>query len=493
MKNYIKHILILCIMGCYLSCSNYLDVNTPSEAVPVENLSMKDLMGPVLFNTTYAYHDAEITSSNFSQYFMGSNFIAIEEAYNKDTWENIYTKVLPNVLTIQEKAEELNATHYIAVAKIIIAMNISLAVDSWDNVPYTQAGQPFKYPTPVLDDGETVYNNMITLLDEAITALSATDSSVYTLGSDDLIYNGDIDKWIRLAYTFKARLQLHMLKNGGVTANQVLTSIANGFTSNDDNFKLSFPEGEINPYYSTNILSRNTSNYHYLPNDQIINIMNGTTYPFESGTVTIDPRLPAIYENEGEAGDPWRGFVNGGSGESYDGEPGNTFYKDGGYYTKANAPLNVITYAEALFIKAEAAFLANGGTTTSTGTNTTAYNAYIDGITASMAQIGVDGTDYLADAVVAVGEGGLMLNHIMKEKYIANIHNTETYNDFRRYNFSTDVFKGLQLRFEEDDSTSPYLGEWIRRILYPTSELDANYDNVKAYEKEPTESIWWAM
>ncbi|MFV0541240.1 MAG: SusD/RagB family nutrient-binding outer membrane lipoprotein, partial [Aestuariibaculum sp.] len=410
-----------------------------------------------------------------------------------DTWNNIYTKVLPNITTVQEKAEDLNATHYQAVAKIITAMNVSFAVDNWDNVPYTQAGKPFEFPKPNIDDGKTVYNQMVNLLDEAIALLSTADTSDYSLGNDDLIYKGDTDKWMRLAYTFKARLQLHMLKNGGVTASQVLATISNGFTSNDDNFTLSFPEGEINPYYSTNILARGTNNFYYAPNTQIINMMNGNIYPFESGVVDIDPRLPAIYENEGVPGDPWRGFVNGGAGESSDGEPGNTFYKDGGFLTSSGAPLTVITYAEAMFIKAEAAFLSNGGTTTSSGTTTEAYNAYLDGITASMTEIGVDGADYLADTVVAVGESGLMLNHIMKEKYIANVHNTETYNDFRRYNFSPDVFKGLQLRFEEPDTTSPFAGEWIRRISYPIAELDANFDNIKANEKAPTESVWWAQ
>lgn len=493
MKKNIKNIFLLLILTISFSaCDDYLDVNTPSDAIEVDDLSMKDLMGPVLFNTVYAYYYAETTNCNYTQYYAGYGYDAIEEGFNTTTWSNIYTKVLPNAMVIKEKAAAIDAIHYEAVAKIIIAVNVGFAVDNWDNVPYSQAGKPFDYPTPILDDGEVLYNQMIDLLDEAIAALSATDNSGFSLGSDDLIYDGDVSKWLRAAYTFKARFQLHMLKNGGVTANDVLATIANGFTSNADNFKLDFPEGQINPYYGTNILARATSNFFRAPNDQLISMMNGTSYPFIGGTVTEDPRLPAIFENEGADGDPWRGFMNGGTGESSDGEAGNTFYKDGGYYTKSNSPLIVITFAEAMLIKAEAAFLANGGTTTSVGSNTAAYTAYMDGIAASMDQIGVDATDYLADGVVAVGEAGLMLNHIMKEKYIANIHNTETYNDFRRYNFSSDVFKDLALRVEEDGTTSPFAGEWIRRITYPTSELDANFDNIKANEKAPTVSVWWA-
>lgn len=493
MKKNIKNILIAIIfIGSFSACDDYLDVNTPSDAIEVDDLSMKDLMGPVLLNTVFAYYYAEPAASNYTQYYAGYGNAAVEESFNASTWSNIFTKVLPNVNVIQQKAIDVNSAHYEAVAKIITAINVGFAVDNWDNVPYSQAGKPFEFPTPVLDDGQVVYGQVITLLDEAISALSTPDNSVYKMGNDDIIYKGDMEKWLRAAYTFKARFQLHMMKNGGVSANDVLATISNGFTSNDNNFKLDYPEGEINPYYSTNILARNTSNFYRAPNDQLISMMNGTSYPFESGVVEIDPRLPAIFENEGEVGDPWRGFLNGGDGESSDGEPGNTFYKDGGYFTKSNSPLIVITYAEAMFIKAEAIFLAEGGSETSTGSTEAAYEAYISGITASMDQIGVDGTNYLADAAVDVTASGLMLNHIMKEKYIANIHNTETYNDFRRYNFSSDVFKDLALRIEPEDNTSPFTGQWIRRISYPTSELDANFDNIKANEKLPTESVWWA-
>ncbi|MDN3664999.1 SusD/RagB family nutrient-binding outer membrane lipoprotein [Algibacter miyuki] len=498
MKKYIKYFLFITMISGFSGCDEYLDVNTPSDAVPVEDLDMKDILGPTLFNTVYAYYYAELSLCNYTQYYAGYGTAPVVESFNSSTWSNIYTKVLPNIENLKEKAIAQDAPHFLAVAKIITAMNLSFAVDNWDNVPYTQAGKPFEFPAPEFDDGEVVYNDMIVLLDEAISALSGASNPKFNLSSGDFIYKGDVAKWMRLAYTFKARMQLHMMKNGGVTASEVLSSINNGFTSNSDNFKLTYPEGELNPYYATNVQARSTSNYFRAPNDQLVSMLNGTTYPFESGTVEVDPRLPAMFVKEigvndpAPDTDPWRGFMNGGTGQSSDGEAGNTYYKDGGYYTKASAPLEVLTYAEAMFIKAEAAFLANGGTTSSAGTTSVAYNAYLAGIEGSMDQIGVDGTDYLADTAVAVGEGGLMLNHIMKEKYIANIHNTETWNDFRRYNFSADVFKGLALRLEEDNSDNEFAGEWIRRISYPTSELDANFDIVKANEKTPITPVWWA-
>ncbi|MCB4798209.1 SusD/RagB family nutrient-binding outer membrane lipoprotein [Neotamlana laminarinivorans] len=490
MKNTIKNILLLVLIttGIY-SCDDYLDVNKPSSAQTEDALDMKDIIGPVMFNTVYAFYYSELTYGNYTQYFGSYGYGSVGLTSNSATWSNIYTEALPNIEVLKSKAEEQEAVYYMAVIKILEAVNLSLAVENWGDVPYSETGDPFIYPYPSLDDGETVYYQALDLLNEAIAALQGTDNSQITMGTEDLFYDGDFDKWLRAAYTFKARMQLKLINTGGATAADVIASIDNGLASNDDNVVLEFPEGELNPYYSTNVLARATSNFYRAPNDQLISIMNGTTYPFESGVVEIDPRLPEIFENEGEDGDPWRGFMNGGTGESSDGEPANTYYKDGGYHTSATSSLILLTYAEAMFIKAEAEFLANGGTTTSVGSSIDAYNAYLAGISANMDEIGVDGTNYMADTAVAVGVDGLMLNHIMKEKYIANIHNVETYNDMRRYNFSADVFKDLDLRLEEDADASEYGGQWFRRSIYPLSETDSN-ENITYDESSSIVDIW---
>jgi hypothetical protein len=169
---------------------------------------------------------------------------------------------------------------------------------------------------------------------------------------------------------------------------------------------------------------------------------------------------------------------------------GNTGFAEGGYYTSKDSPLLLISYGEAMFIKAEAAFLANGGTTTSVGSNSVAYAAYMEGIAASIGKYGVDGTDYMADASVDVGQAGLMLNHIMKEKYIHNFLNPETFVDYRRYDFSNSVFKGLTIR-QELDSGEDYAGEWFRRASYPSTELTRNRSNVEANQKTPVTPVWW--
>ncbi len=486
MKTLIKNTLIAILFMSFIGCSDqYFDVNTPTGTASIDQLNMSDLLGPVIYHTVTAQYNAERVLGNYSQQFTGEGGGASGATSLSGTWLEIYLYVLPNLKTILSKAEAKNATHYTAVAKILTAINIGLSADCWDNIPYKEASQGAVNTKPVFDSQESIYVEILSLLDSAITGLQGSDNG-FPLGNEDLFYGGNSSKWIKAAYTLKARYQLHLISRGMASANDVLSSLLNGFSSNEDDLQMSYTSRNINPWYSREILAAATGNDHDKVGDQLVSIMNGTTYPF--ATVTIDPRLP-VFAEISDASGVWRGFESGGDGLSSDGNNGNTDFAAGGFYTNVTAPIVVVSYAEAQFIMAEAAFLANGGTPTSTGTNAAAYAAYINGIEASMNKLGVDGTAYMTDTSIDLGMGNLKLEHIMKEKYIANFLNPEVFNDLRRYDFSTNVFKGFALPV--DNATSEFPGEWLVRAQYPDSEAIRNPDNVNANKQAPTVKVWW--
>ncbi len=487
--NIIK-VFLLCATITYVGCSeDYFDVNIPSNTAEPELLRMQDLIAPVMHSTLEGQRSAELTFGNYVQNFVSSGGGAAGQTSASGLWEQVYLYVLPNLKAVKEKAVETGATHIDAIADILIAANIGIATDTWDNIPYSEATNGPNNNFPAFDTQEAIYTEIFSLLDAAISKLSAADNSGFGLGSSDLIYGGDTDKWLRAAYSLKARYQLHLVNKGVVSAADVLATVDNGFTSNNDNFAMYYSDRNINPWYSSEVLARNTGN---LSNDiasQLVSSMNGDYYPFVGGLVEIDPRLPLFAQNGDEA--EYKGFVSGGGGLAPDGTDANARFRTDGFYTSVGSPLMLITYAEVLFIKAEAAFLANGGTSTSVGSNATAYTAYMDGIAASMDMYGVDGTDYMADAAIDVGEGALMLHHIMKEKYIHNFLNPETFVDYRRYDFSDEVFTGLQIRSEEDSADNEFLGQWFRRANYPDTELTRNEANVLANQQTPVTPVWW--
>lgn len=485
-KTTIFALSVIVFVGC---SDSYFDVNTPANTATEAQLGMRDLIAPVIHSTMEGQRSAELTFGNYTQYFVSTGGGAAGQTSASGLWTQVYLYVLPNLIVVKDKAIENNATHIGAISDILVAINLGIATDTWDDIPYSEAADGPDNNFPAFDTQEAIYTEIFSLLDGAIAALSASDDSGFTLGSADLIYGGDTDKWLRAAYTLKARHQLRLL-GMGVTPSDVLSTIANGFMSTDDDFQMFYDTMNINPWYSAEILARQTGNLSRDIASQIVSSTNGDYYPF-AGTITIDPRLPEIAEiPDGDT--EYRGYVSGTNGLSPSGlEDANTGFKTDGYYTSVDSPLTLISYAEALFIKAEAAFLANGGTTTSVGSSTEAYMAYMDGIAASMEMWGVDGSEYLADASIDVGEGNLALHHIMKEKYIHNYLNPETFTDFRRYDFSDDVFTGLQIREEDETDEGDFVGQWFLRANYPATELNRNEANVLANQETPVTPVWW--
>lgn len=492
MKNILKSVVVVLLITLISGCGkDFFDVNVPNTAVDASQLSMNDLLGPVIFHTIYGQYSAERSFGNYAQNFVGQGGSAAGATSVSGLWSDIYLYALPDLKVIRDKADAVGAKHFDAVAQILIAINLGIGTDSYENIPYSEATQASNNFTPAFDTQESIYTAIFSLLDNAIAELEGPDNSGYAPNSSsDLIYHGDLTKWLKAAYTLKARYKLHLINKEGAAkaANEALAAIAKGFTSNSDDFQMTFTEKTINPWYSLEVLAKHTGNYHDVICDHLVSYMDGTSFPFTGGVVTRDPRLP-VYAQTDDGSDNYKGYVSGGQGVSGDGTAANTDFKEEGYYTNQASPIVVISYAEALFIKAEAEFLANGGTTTSVGTTQAGYDAYLAGIKANMAKLGVSSSDYLADPSVSMGAANLKLQNIMKEKYIANFLNPETYVDLRKYNYSTDVFPGLALPADNDQGEFP--GKWFNRAQYPSTEAQRNPDNVTANQKSPVDPVWW--
>ncbi len=525
MKNILKTIVVLFLITLVSGCSkDFFDVNTPTAATDASELSMNDLLGPVIYHTVYAQYDAENVFGNYTQYFVGEGGTAAGATSVAGVWSNVYLYILPNLKVIRDKAKAADAKHFDAVAQILTAMNLGIATDSYENIPYSEAAQASNNYAPAFDSQESIYTAIFSLLDNAIAELEGPDNSGFEPNSkSDLIYHGDMSKWLRAAYTLKARYKLHLINKLGATkaAQDALTAIAKGFTSNKDDFQMGFDDLHINPWYSTEVMAKRTGNYFHNICDQLIEYMDGRQFPFTDSLVKRDPRIivyaqPDNGKGEEDGSNEYRGFISGGSGLSGvtdsvgDSLRANTDFREEGFYTNATAPIVILSYSEALFIKAEAEFLVGGGTTTSTGISNTGYDAYIAGIRANMEKLNgsiekiksgyrddttyqknpdVTPTQYLADPSINMGAANLKLQDIMRQKYIANFLNPETYVDMRRYNYSKDVFPGLDLPLDNDQSEFP--GKWLVRAQYPSTETQRNPDNVAKNQKSPDEPVWW--
>lgn len=142
-----------------------------------------------------------------------------------------------NTLDAAVKANQLACTEVLSVYAW------SVMVNTFGNIPYSEA-LDFTKPQPKYDDAATIYTDLFTRLNAAITAMN---TSAAGLGNADIIYSGNMASWKRFANTLKLRMAI---TTADVTAanskTQAEQAVASGvFTSNTQ--QATFPFASVQP------------------------------------------------------------------------------------------------------------------------------------------------------------------------------------------------------------------------------------------------------
>lgn len=488
MKIQIKNILYAATVGVGLmasSCSDFLDVNNDPVQVNESQVTLAALLPTVIEATSQAQYQYVRNSAGFISQHISSALGTADDSHIEvrfaQSWTTMYLTGMTNANILINKANELSSPHYAGIGKILLAYNLNLATTAWENIPFTQA---FNIETlkPEYDTQESIYAKINTLLDEAVADLDKTSTKTPS-STDDLAYGGNRTKWKAAAKALKARVVMQASYKGATTAatNALAALSTAAMTTNADDLQLVYNTRNLNPWHSNVALANVTGNSSVRHSQQFVDAMNGTTYG------VFDPRMPIVGGRlaANSKATTWLGSENGaGFGV------GNTDFDANSWHSKAASPIQFITFAEQKFIQAEAEFLKNGGTTTSKGTTAAGYQAYLDGIKANMDKLGVVDTArtrYMADPKVAVGAANLTLQLIMGEKFKALFLNPETWNDYRRWDYSKDVFKDLDL---PKNHNTAFNGKWIERSIYPLDEFSRNGVVVAKNQKDGTAKMW---
>ena len=467
-----KTFFALLAMLLMVSCEDYLDINQDPNnptAVPAQLL-----MGHTTFRTGDNHQYAGGIVSYYVQYLAGPNAGGTADTHVPQpydvTWQAFY-RMLADISDLEALAAEQNLAHYQGAAKVLKAINLGLVVDLWGDVPYTQAFFA-QYLQPEYDDDQMLYSEVLTLLDEGITLLN-TPVEEAQFGADDFIHGGNIASWIKTAYSLKARYLLHHSETSQYDPNAVLTAVNNGISANSENADVAYFTDGTTVYNPWSGVARNQENLILdgWISQQLADAMNGSTFG------VVDPRMPYMFG--ATDGGEFIGVPNGagrGSGVDVAGE--RSTIERGTFYASNDSPVLIITLAETKFIEAEAALDA--------GDPDRAYQAYLDGIAAHMAMIGVPDAEaqtYINDPAVSLGAGGITRNLIMKEKYVAMFLHPEAWTDARRFDYQ---YEDMTLPANH----SPELnGEWVRRLAYPDSEASRNRENVPSVST--VDRLWW--
>ena len=236
--------LAVCLM-LFSSCdSGFEDLNVnPTQANQIDpNFKLTDIQVRISgeryenWRTNLIYSSVMIQHfATLPTYWVGDKYL-YNASYSAAMWDRYYPNIAKNIedLLVQtcENPEDANLCSIAQVVRVIMYHRLT---DLYGDIPYSEAGRGFidGNSQPVYDDQSFIYNDMLTRLETAATTLNAGGAS---FGTGDLMYQGDVDKWRKFAYSMMLRLGMRLVKvDPGAAQNWVQKAIAGGtMESNDD-------------------------------------------------------------------------------------------------------------------------------------------------------------------------------------------------------------------------------------------------------------------
>ena len=160
--------------------------------------------------------------------------ISYQPVSQNGTWSDAYANILNDIKTLKDLAEKGNFRRHLAIAQTLEAYVWMVLVDTFGDVPFTEALDPANF-NPKLGDDAAIYTAALALLTEA----KANFTNVNSVGApNDFFYGGNYTKWIRLVNTLQLRYHLNrkLIDSAGSTTaiNALITE--NNFLKTGDDF-----------------------------------------------------------------------------------------------------------------------------------------------------------------------------------------------------------------------------------------------------------------
>lgn len=160
-------------------------------------------------------------------------------------WTTFYTTAIKNLTDAQyrtnDNADKVNINAAVRIYRVYL---MSLITDIHGDVPYSEAGKGFleeKF-NPRYDTQEEIYNDFFTELKTAGNNLDASKDKI----TGDVIYNGDVNKWKKLANSLRLRFAMRISNVAPQKAQEefeaALQDEGGIFQSNDDNALIQYME-----------------------------------------------------------------------------------------------------------------------------------------------------------------------------------------------------------------------------------------------------------
>jgi hypothetical protein len=294
-------------------------------------------------------------------------------------WSEMYRDVLLDLKTAKENVDadsglsEAQKNAMNAQIEILAIYTWQQLVDSFGDIPYSQALNAGEFVLPAYDDASTIYLDLIDRLNSAIPNLDGTG-----FGDADPIYGGNPAAWEKFANSLLLRIGIRLADAPGMSADAttaIQAAVAGGvFTSNADNAALNYEAAppNTNPVWNELVQSGRSD---FVSANTLVDFMNNLD----------DPRRPYYFrENLGA------GVFEGGTYGATSSYANTT--QVGDIMHEPTTPASLIDFTEVSF------YLADAAERSISGTPADAPGFYNQGITASFDHWGApDVATYLAN------------------------------------------------------------------------------------------------
>ncbi len=515
-------ILIGMLAFAAISCSKYLDINDNPNAA---TSSTPELVLPQAIVGTGVN-----TNGNFN-FGMGADLMyrangggfsgfgtVISYDYTTSSftaqWSTTYDNLNDYRYIFESTKGNPRLIYYNAVARIMTAYNYQLLVDTYNDVPYSDALTGKNNVSPKYDKATDIYKDLAAQIDTAITQINtglanALNVLPFNASSDPLFSRGgpNMVRWKQFANTVKLRL---IVRAGSKVTFNNSTFSSDGFLVNDalvnpGYAKIVNQQCPIWPWTVTNTASASSR----LPTTFLLTFFDGTKLRDDKRGVALFRIYPNSPSNQlGNETNP--NPPSGATPNNWFKGTSATVWDRVGIYKGPDAGVPLITAAESYFLQSEAA--VKGIITGS------AANLFNSGIEASFNYLYKDNTDnlpavppynaptadalayrianatnYLANFVLATTDEQ-RIEAIITQKYIALglISSHEPWNDYRRTGYPRVTGSGPTETMASTVSLSTRPDKMPTRALYPISEFNTNQLNVPKDVDKFKSLIFWA-
>lgn len=254
-------------------------------------------------------------------------------------WSVLYRNVLYDLkdakrfVNEDETLSQANKDARLAQIEVIQVYTWQVLVDTFGDIPYSEALNPNENTLPAYDDAATIYADLLSRIEAAAPALQEGNGF-----ATDPIYGGDMNKWYKFANSVHLKLAMRLAdSNPQLSQTNAETAVSRGvFESNEDNADVAFDEAPpyTNPLWNDLVQSGRSD---YVVANTIVDYLNDLE----------DPRRPELFQDNIEGG-----YVGGEYGSNND---FGSHTHIGTRFLDPTLPGILQDYVEVRFLQAEAA------------------------------------------------------------------------------------------------------------------------------------------